>query len=94
MDPLQIGEQALPVARPADLDDRLVALTGFSAVEHAELLGPRSTPGQIARVAALMLTGNDPPTIAALATMIAAGDVQGIRLQVLALIAPAPNGKD
>jgi hypothetical protein len=82
-----IGERQLPARRPADLDDRLIALTGCTAAEHAAMLGPTATPGQIARVLAPMLTGRDAPGTAELAALIEAGDPLDVRAQVLDLLA-------
>lgn len=87
-----IGERTLPARRPADLDARLIASTGCSAAEHAAMLGPTSTPGQIARVLAPMLTDEDAPDVLGLAELIEAGDKLAVRAQVLDLLAaPADN---
>jgi len=82
-----IGERKLPARRPADLDARLVVSTGCTAAEHAAMLRPTSTPGQIARVLAPMLTGKDAPAALELAELIEAGDPLDVRAQVLDLLA-------
>jgi hypothetical protein len=84
---LTIGERKLPARRSSDLDEKLIALTGCDVAEHVAMLGPTATPGQIARVAASMLTDEDAPPAPELATLIRESDVLDIRMQVLALLA-------
>ncbi len=91
---ITIGERQLPARRPADLDEQLIVATGCSAAEHAEMLSPTSTPGQIARLLAPMLTGKDAPGTIELAELIAAADPLAVRTQVLALLAAPAETKE
>jgi len=93
MDKVQIGEHALPVTVPVDLDDRLVAATGFGAAEHIGMLGPRSTPGYIARLLRPMLA-DDALAPIELAEMIAGADVLAVVFQVVDLLALAAAPKE
>jgi hypothetical protein len=91
---LTIGGRKLPAKRSADLDEKLIALTGCGIAEHVAMLGPTATPGQIARVAAPMLTDEDAPSAPELAALIADADVLDIRAQVLALLGKPVAAKE
>ena len=81
---MKIGSLQLKVARPANLDEQLIALTGCNAAEIAGHLHGPSLAGSIAAALLPFITGEKPERHT-LATQIAKEGVDKIRLQVLAL---------
>lgn len=80
---IAIGELKLATARPADLDEQLLVVTGCNAAELAEQLGRGATGFQIARALAPFIAPSDVD----LAAAIDAADDVAIGLQVAALLA-------
>lgn len=90
MSTLQIGEHRLPVTVPADIDDRLLAAIGWGVVELSRLL-ERSTIALLARIAALIVAGDDAPAPDAIARLIEDADSHvDVRAQLLMLLANPP----
>ena len=87
---LTFGDKQLATRIPADLDARLIAATGCSAAEHANMIRQRPTPFGVARVAALLA---DPPVaVGELALQLEdldAGAMVRLAHDVAALISPA-----
>jgi hypothetical protein len=82
---IKIGEHTLATRKPADLDGAIAEATGCSAAEIAAQLQPGTLPANIARAAHPFLSDKDAPSLAEFATIIAAGDAEDVRKQVLAL---------
>lgn len=87
---LQIGEHQLPVTVPADVDDRLIAAIGWDVAELPRLL-ERSTVALLARIASLVVAGDDAPAPDAIARLIDNADSHvDVRAQLLTLLASPP----
>ncbi|MCI4653126.1 hypothetical protein [Sphingomonas aquatilis] len=90
IDTLTIGEHQLPVTVPADIDDRLIAAIGWGVAELPQLLN-RSTVALLARIASLVVAGDDAPAPDAIATLIEDADSHvDVRAQLLTLLANPP----
>jgi hypothetical protein len=87
---ITIGSKTLATAVPADLDQKMIAATGCSTAEYAQILKGRAyTPFQIARGLAPLLA--EPMRVGDLAALISESDVRKARLAVAALLAePTP----
>ncbi|WP_295560622.1 hypothetical protein [uncultured Sphingomonas sp.] len=90
IDALTIGEHRLPVTVPAEIDDRLIAAIGWGVAELPRLL-ERSTVALLARIASLVVAGDDAPAPNAIAALIEDADSHvDVRAQLLTLLASPP----
>mgnify|MGYP007116547190 CR=1 FL=1 len=79
-----IGGQSYPVARPADLNAQLVAMTGCTAAEIADSLGDFTLAAHLAR-AVLPFLASQAPSMPELALAFA-GDMARDRAGTLAMV--------
>lgn len=89
---IKIGAKTLAIRTPADLDDRLVAMTGCTADEIRGQLREGGHPRHVA-TALYPFLGEDAPSVGELASLIANEDMNEVRGNVLALYEPAKTEK-
>lgn len=87
---IQIGDDTLKIKTPADLDARLIAITGCNAAEIGRIIRGFTIASSLA--AALLPFLADPISIPELADKIEAAGVDEVKPAILALYAPvAPS---
>ena len=79
---LTIGGRKIAVARPADLADRVLALTGLSVGELRERLAAPQ-PTTLSAAIAAIATASSAPNRAELGELVAEGDMMAIAAGVL-----------
>jgi hypothetical protein len=80
---MKVGKRDLSISAPADLDEKLIELTGHSAKEMRTLLDSWCSPSVVA--GALLPFVKDPPSRQDLAETIAKAGVDHVRADVRAL---------
>lgn len=87
---ITIAGKSYPARRPSNLDERLMATTGSSAKEIAEMLKGHPIPGQVAAALHPFL-GDDAPSVHELAVAIEEHGTRAVASEVAALLAKAPE---
>lgn len=87
---MKIGQVEYRLARPHDLDEQLIALTGCNAAEICAQLRSPAIPSSLANALLPYITG-DKPDRHELAERIAKAGADDVRAKVLALYEKAPE---
>lgn len=90
---IKIGEREFATRRPADLDTKLIEASGCNAEETSRMLGSDAAPGHVARALLPFLGEADRPSLAELASEIAAAGTAAVAAQVAALLEPVSEPK-